>query len=174
MKINIILVTFSLALSSCTTLNSVELEINHASKISFFKGIPPKKGERRAYHQALTSGYLIIKNDCLYLERKRGNPWGSYGEPHENLTLLTWPWNFSLVSSNQGIHVMNGSQKVFAKVGGYYYFGGSGNYLSSSTKVPKKYKKCINNNVTSYWGVSPERINRHSKTRKALQKFMKR
>jgi len=166
MKISIFLVIFCLALSSCSTENTVKPELNSASKINFFKGTPPKKGELRAYHQALTRGYLVLQNNCLYLTDKK--------DSNKNLRLLFWPWNFNLKETTQGVHVINDSQKVFAKIGGFYYFGGSGSsFKESSKKLPIKYKVCITKNVIGTWGVSPEFIKRESKTRQLIKQFMK-
>ncbi len=167
----LLIVIISLLLSSCSNINNTEPKKYDISSINFFTASPPKKGENRVYPLALTWGYLVLKNNCIYLTDKK--------DSEKNLRNVLWPWNYSLKLSKTGIHVMDGKNLVAAKVGSFVKLGGSGgNYKYNSSKPYPKYLVCNNKNVIGAWGASPN-FSRPlnfdpSKTRSALQRFMKR
>ena len=171
MKRNIFVIAcLSLLLSSCSNSNIVDPKKYDISSIHFFKAAPPKKWENRVYPLALTYGYLVLKDNCLYLTNKK--------DSDKNLIILYWPWDYSLKETKAGIHIMDGKQIVTAKVGSYVNFGGAGSgFKNSSFKLKQKYKACNNINVVGHWAVSPN-FNRPigfdpSKIRSSLQRFMK-
>jgi hypothetical protein len=154
----------SLLLTSCSN------TYVNKSNLIFFKAPPPKEGENRVYPLALTYGYLVLENNCLYLTNDKSSD--------KKLRILSWPWNYSFKKSKTGTHILDGNKRVIAKVGSLVKFGGAGNSIENgSFKLQQKFKVCNNSNVVGYWGVSPNFKQplsfKPSKTRKSLQKFIK-
>ena len=149
MKNNLFLtVCLSLLLSSCSNINTAEPNKSNLSSIHFFKATPPKKWENRVYPLALTHGYIVLKNNCLYLTNKKNS--------EKNLRILFWPWNYSLKQTKAGTYIMDGKDRVAAKIGAYVKFGGAGStFKDRDFKLQKKYKTCKSNNVIGHWAVSP-------------------
>jgi len=170
-KYVLVTVIISLLLSSCSSINKTEPTKYDISSIHFFTATPPKKWENRAYSMALTHGYLVLKRNCIYLAFKKNS--------EKDLRIVHWPWNYSLKSSKTGIHIIDGKQRVAAKIGSFVKLGGAGGrFKNSSSKLNQKFQVCNRKNVIGAWAASPNFEYppnfSPSKTRRALQKFMKR
>lgn len=151
MKNNVFaIVITSFLICSCSNLSNPKSEKNGIDSINFFKAIPPKKGKIRAYPTALNSGYLVLKNNCIYLTNRKNSD--------KNLRIIQWPWNYSLKSDQTGIHIMDGKEQVAATIGGFVKLGGSGSGFKRSSSTPSsrsKYLICMTENVIGAWGASP-------------------
>lgn len=112
MKKHLVL-TISLILIACSKGNLTS-GIN-ADEIKLLKGSKPPKHVELTNRQALLTGYLIVKNDCLYAQRKK--------QETENPILLYWRWNTSLKVSKNTIKIVDTDQSS-AEVGRINHFGG--------------------------------------------------
>ena len=156
----LVLIIISLLLSSCSHFNQDKEKTDKISSINLFKSEPPKKWERRAYPMALTSGFLVLKNNCIYLSDKKNS--------ENKLRIIHWPWNYSLKSSKSGIHIIDGENLEAGKIGSFVKLGGAGrSFKGLSSKLIQKYQVCNNKNVKSIWFSSSNFG--HSKNRKTLQ-----
>ena len=135
-----------LLLSACSNIDNAKPKKYDISSINFFKAIPPKKWERRAYFMSLTRGYLVLKRNCIYLTNKK--------DSNKNLTIIHWPWNYSLKQSKTGIHIMDGKQQVAAKIGSFVELGGAG-FKNSNVKLYPEFQVCNGKNVIGIWGAAP-------------------
>lgn len=146
----LITVVLCLFLSSCSNLQTIESKKDKISSINFFKADPPSNGKLQAYPTALIAGYLVLKNNCLYLSHK--------DKLNKKQTIISWPWNFSLKQTQNDIHIINGKNEIIARIGEYVKFGGAGLSVRDKRFKNSKFQNCINKNVTYAWFASPTRI----------------
>ena len=147
-KYVLVTVIINLLLSSCSNINKSEPTKYDISSINFFTATPPKKGENRYYDKASARGYLVLKRNCIYLASKKNS--------EKNLRIVHWPWNYSLKLSKTGIHIIDGKQRVAAKIGSVVELGGSGGTLkNSSSRLNQNLQVCNGKNVIGTWSASP-------------------
>ena len=157
-------------LTSCTTSTKQIKPQGVESSLQFFKGQKPLKAQKVAYHLALINGYLLEKNNCLYISPKKNS--------YKNLRILFWPWNYSVKQTSKSIHILDENKKVVAKIGSHVWFGGSGKVFNQRPefKLKKEFSVCKGSGVIGTWGVAPnfgKPMSHPSKTRKSLHKYMK-
>ena len=127
---HILIILLCYFLTSCSKVENVKFIEYKASELLFFKSPPPIKGLPLVYPQAAMSGYLVKKENCLYISPKRNS--------NEFLIGIIWPWNYSKETINNESIIKNGSNEVIATVGGYVNFGGG--FITG--KLETTYNQC--------------------------------
>ena len=95
-----------------TTTGSAAIKIDASSSVSgiAFPRQMPVEGERESM-TALARGKLVLVGSCLRMGSVDGN-------------LLVWPPDFTLITENDQIQVLNGAGQVVARVGEDVRMGG--------------------------------------------------
>ncbi|MFW5444520.1 MAG: hypothetical protein ACKE51_09475 [Methylococcaceae bacterium] len=125
-----------LVLLLITVLSSCSLDIDKATLVKdvfFPKRPPPVSRHGYMFREAMISGMLELKNNCLGFEGVDGS----------FITLIEWPNYFYLVRLDGVVNIIRNG-KGTAKIGDYISMGGAGSGLRPGTNT-----QCL----PPYWAV---------------------
>jgi len=116
-----------------------------AKKLPYFFPQQEAVVGERAVMEAEIFGTLVVVDDCIRVNHNKSDT--SY--------LLVWPPDFTLITDNDTIQILNGDDEIVARVGGKLHIGG-GEVKSLSFFNKSMQKKLPPNCLGPYWIVGDE------------------